>query len=422
MRHPVTVVVIGAGNRGARVYGDYIANHSGVIKTVAIAEPDSYKRGVFAEKHNIGQDLQFESWKDLLKREKLADGIIIATLDTMHVEPAIIALEKGYKILLEKPIAINWEETCKLVQKSKELNGQVLVAHVLRYTPFYRKLKQILSSEIIGRLRFVDHIENIGYYHFAHSYVRGNWRNTAEAAPIILAKSCHDMDLIYWLTGKKCIQLSSSGSLEYFTVDHFPVDAAERCLDCSVVDDCPYAAQKIYLTEEEDWPVSVITDDFSYDGRIKALREGPYGRCVYKCDNNVPDVQTVRMTLEDNLEVNFALTAFSSEITRKTTFFGTKGEIRADFEAGEIIIDSFGTDIKKLELNAPGEGHGGGDAGLMDHFVQLLRGDNITGKGINNKDNFIADSTTIEDSIESHKMAFAAEKSRLEGETVKLHK
>lgn len=421
MKYPVTTAVIGAGNRGDRVYGDYIINHSDDIKVVAIAEPIVHRRKVFAEKHSIEERYQFESWADLLKREKLADGIIIATLDTMHLEPALKALEKGYKILLEKPIAANWQETFKLAEKAKELNGQIIVAHVLRYTPFYRKLKQIISSGIIGMIRFVDYIENIGYYHFAHSYVRGNWRNTAEAAPIILAKSCHDMDLIYWLLEKRCLQLSSSGSLEFFTVDNFPEGAAERCLDCSVVDNCPYAAQKIYLTEEEGWPASVITDDLSYEGRIKALREGPYGRCVFKCDNNVPEVQTVKMTLEDNLEVNFALTAFSSKITRKTNIFGTRGEIRADFEAGEIIIDSFGADTKRIEINAPGEGHGGGDAGLMDYFVKFLKGENnIIRKDKNKEEDFMNNSTTIEDSIESHKMAFAAEKSRLEGKTVNL--
>ncbi len=412
MGNPVTVAVIGAGNRGSRVYGEYILNHPDDIKAVAIAEPDLKRRSIFAKKHNIEEKYQFDSWTDMFSREKVADGVIIATMDTMHISPAIKTLEKGYKILLEKPIATKWSEISKLQKRSKDLDGQILVAHVLRYTPFYHRLKEILADGLIGTIRLVDHIENIGYYHFAHSYVRGNWRNTKEAAPIILAKSCHDMDLIDWLLEKRCLELSSSASLEYFTEDNFPKGAADRCLDCSVVEDCPYAAQKIYLTEEEGWPVSVITDDLSYDGRIRALKEGPYGRCVFKCDNNVPEVQTVRMTMEDNIEVNFALTAFSSQITRRTSFYGSLGEIQADFEEGEIIIDRFGFDRKIIKVSAPGEGHGGGDTGLMDYFVKFLEKENIQS----------GDSTSLDASIESHKMAFAAEESRIDEKTVKLSK
>ncbi len=259
--------------------------------------------------------------------------------------------------------------------------------------------------------------------------------NTEQAAPIILAKSCHDMDLIYWLLEKRCLELSSSASLEYFSDDNFPKGAADRCLDCSVDEDCPYAAQKIYLTDEEGWPVSVITDDLSYDGRLKALKEGPYGRCVFKCDNNVPEVQTVRMTMEDNIEVNFALTAFSGEITRRTSFYGSLGEIRADFEKGEIIIDKFGVDKKTIKVSASGEGHGGGDTGLMDCFVKLLEKENNQSRNhFKNKDLVLNEtnidntnntddgfnSTSLEASIESHKMAFAAEESRLGKKTIKL--
>lgn len=415
MKNPVTVAVIGAGNRGGRVYGAYIENHPEEIKAVAIAEPDVERRNRFAEKHDIDKEYQFNSWEDLLSRDKLADGLIIATLDTMHVEPALKALEKGYKILLEKPIAPGWSDTIRLAEKTRKLDGNILVAHVLRYTPFYTKLKEVLSRGTIGELRFVNHLENIGYFHFAHSYVRGNWRNTEVAAPIILAKSCHDMDLIYWLLGRKCKELYSNASLEYFTAANFPDGAAERCLDCGVVEECPYAVQKIYLTEEDGWPVSVITEDLSREGRIKALREGPYGRCVFRCDNTVPEVQTVQMTMEGNLEVNFALTAFSSKITRKTTFYGSRGEIRADFEDGKIIIDRYDGDIENIRVTAPNEGHGGGDAGLMDHFVQLLQEDSK-----DPQDGYSPYSSTIEDSVESHKMAFAAEKSRQERTMIKL--
>lgn len=407
-----TVAVLGAGNRGDRVYGRYIKEHPSEIRVVAIAEPEKSRRENFASEHQIKKEYCFRSWEGLLARERLADGIIIATMDTMHLQPALKAIKKGYKILLEKPIAPTWQETMTLVREARKMGGKILVAHVLRYTPFYRKLKEILSSGVIGRIRLVDHIENIGYFHFAHSYVRGNWRNTEVAAPIILAKSCHDLDLLYWLLGKKAWTICSSGSLEYFTAENKPVGAGERCQDCSVEENCPYSALKIYLNDNQGWPVSVITDDLSREGRIKALEVGPYGRCVYSCDNNIPEVQTVQMTMEDNLEVNFALTAFSSRITRRTIFFGTRGEIKADFEDGLIFLDKYGEGQEVINITAPGEGHGGGDHGLMEHFLQFLKGEE--------KNNY-STTTTIEESLESHLMSFAAEKARKNRKIVDLN-
>lgn len=408
MERPVTVAVIGAGNRGREAYGKFIEKNQANIRAVAVADPDKVKRELFAEEHNIAEKFQYSSWEELLNEGKIADGIIIATLDKMHVEPTIKAIEKGYKILLEKPIAPNWHDTLKLAQKDREMDSQILVSHVLRYTPFYRELKRLLDNEVIGRVRFVDHVENIGYFHFAHSYIRGNWRNTETAAPIILAKSCHDMDILYWLLGKKCIHLSCHASLEYFTAENQPINAADRCLACDIEEDCPYSAKKIYLKEEEGWPVSVITSDTSYKSIIKALKDGPYGRCVFKCDNNVPEVQTIRMTMEGNLEVNFALTAFSNEITRVSTFFGTKGEIRADLESGVIKVNKFGGSSQEIKIDA-GSGHNGGDEGLMHQFINLLKGeDDLDGM------------STLEDSMESHIMAFSSEEARKNNKIINL--
>lgn len=409
MKERVSVAVLGAGNRGREAYGKYIREHSGVIRAVAIAEPAQDKRRLFAREHHISPENIFASWEELLKREKMADGLIIATPDTMHVEPALRAIAKGYKILLEKPIAPELEVTLHLARIAREGNSQILVAHVLRYTNFYRELKRLLDEQVIGEIRLVDHIENIGYYHFAHSYVRGNWRNTEVAAPIILAKSCHDLDLLYWLLGKECLELSSQASLEYFTASRQPEGAAERCLDCSIEQECPYSACKVYLTENTGWPASVISSDQSYQGRYQALQKGPYGRCVYQSDNNVPEVQTIRMRFSGNIEVNFALTAFSSQINRTSKFFGSRGEIRADFENNLIELDRFGRSREQIKVAAALGGHGGGDTGLMDHFVKMLQGQAA-----------IEGMTTIKASVESHLIAFAAEKSRAEGRVVSL--
>ena len=396
-----TVAVLGAGNRGREAYGGYILEHPGDIKAVAVAEPDPNKRSLFSKEHNIKQELQFESWKDLLNKEKLADGIIIATLDNMQLEPVLQAMEKGYKILLEKPIAPNLEDLIKIYKKYKETESEILVAHVLRYTKFFSKLKELIKEKVIGEVRYVDLNENIGFYHFAHSYVRGNWRNTNSAAPIILAKSCHDLDILHWLLGTKTKKITSSASLEIFKEESQPENAADRCIYCDIESECPYSAKKIYLGENTGWPTSVITTDLSYEGRFKALKEGPYGRCVWKSDNNVPDVQRVNMTQTDNTEVNFTLTAFTKNITRDIKIYGSLGEISGDFEKGTIEISVFGKSDSKIEIRGASGNHGGGDIGLMNQFVSLLKGEEI--------DEW---DSSLEESLESHLMAFAAEEAR----------
>lgn len=408
MSKKVTIAVVGAGNRG-QAYGRFVSQHPAEVQIVAVAEPHPIRRAKYAQEHGIPAENQFESWEELLARPRLADGIIIATLDDQHVEPARQAMEKGYTILLEKPIAHTWEGTRQIVEKAKETKARVLVAHVLRYTNFYRQLKKLLDSQVIGEPRFVDHLENIGYWHFAHSYVRGNWRNTQVAAPIILAKTCHDLDLLYWLFGAKCQTISSNASLVHFTSKAKPEGAGERCVDCQIEPQCPYSARKIYINDNQGWPVSVITEDLSFAGRYQALAEGPYGRCVYSCDNNVPDVQTVALRMEGSLEVNMALTAFSSKINRVTRIYGTRGEISADFHEGIIEIYYFGESKQVISVNQSASGHGGGDEGLMRDFVRLLRGEELQ-DGL----------TFLEDSIESHMMAFAAEQARHEQRVVDL--
>jgi len=319
-------------------------------------------------------------------------------------------MEKGYKILLEKPITPNLEDTLEVLAHNQKHDVEVLVCHVLRYTNFFKKLKELLADQVIGKIQFIDHIENVGYYHFAHSFVRGNWRTTKEAAPIILQKTCHDFDLIYWLTGKRASELSSRGKLSYFRSENAPDNSAARCLECRIEADCPYSAKKIYLTGESRMPLSVVSDDLSAAGLYQAIKEGPYGRCVYHSDNNVPDTQTVQLTLEDGIEVNFALTAFSDEINRTIKIFGSRGEIRADFVEKTIEIRKFDQEKEKIKIQNSSSGHGGGDAGIMRDFISLLKAEE------NNSETL----STLKDSVESHLMAFAAEKSRLENRSVDL--
>lgn len=405
---PLEVIMIGAGNRGYEAYGKIILKRPD-IKVVAVAEPNDIRRERFVREHNIPLERQFKTWEEVFEKDKFADGVIITTMDRMHVKPAISAIKKGYKILLEKPIGVNIEEIKELYKVAKEHNASITVAHVLRYTMFFRKLKELLRNKVIGELIGINLVENIGFFHFAHSFVRGNWKNSETSSPSILAKSCHDLDILVFLTDSKSQFLSSFGELRYFKKENAPKGAKERCIECNL--DCPYDAKKIYLTDYIGWPVSVISEDLSIDGRLKALREGPYGRCVYYSDNNVVDHQTVSIKFKNGVSASFIMTAFTNKITRKIYLYGSHGEIYGDLEENKIIIQYFGKGEESINLNMPFRdlvGHAGGDEAILEEFVKLMKGE-------------IKETlSNIEESIESHLMAFASEEARLNNKVMNM--
>ncbi len=406
------VILIGAGSRGRDVYAAY-AFETEKLNIVAVAEPNDQRRNLVADKLRIPQNRRFKDWKELLSLGKVADGAIIATMDNLHVEPSIEFMKAGYDILLEKPMDRTLDGAIKITLTSQKYKRRVMVSHVLRYTKFFRKIKELIDSKIIGELIGIEHKEDVGYWHMAHSFVRGNWRRTDETAPMILTKSCHDMDIIYWLIGKKCSKISSFGSLAYFKRENMPKGAAEYCLDCSVEKDCPYSALKLYLNNKDGWPQNVISEDLSYKGRLKALREGPYGRCVYACDNNVVDHQIVSMQFED-ITVNFTMQAFTNDIDRRIRIFGSKGEINGHFGKEEIELLLFGNEKVKIDVkneDLDSFGHGGGDFVMLDEFAKMLSDPNY--KNI---------STSAEDSLESHIMAWAAEDARLDNTVIDMDK
>lgn len=402
------IAVLGAGNRGKDVYGNLIKKNEN-LKITAVAEPHKSRREKLAQDHSIPPNKQFKNWEDLLFEDKLADGIIIATGDKMHFNPLIRSLEKGYKVLCEKPITDDYEELTILKNKYTDYDDKVMVSHVLRYTPFFKKIKELINEKIIGDIRFINLIENIGFFHYAHSYVRGNWRNQTIGAPIILAKSCHDLDILYWLLESKIERVYSESSKRYFNKNHAPSNAGNRCLECEIEGSCPYSAKKIYLRGDKGWPVSVITEDFSYKGRVKALRKNIYGKCVYKSDNNQLDVQSLLLKFTNGISAHFTLTAFSKEMTRKINIFGTHGEIIGNLDKGIIEVRPFLSDNKTIEIEYKG-GHAGGDEKLIEAFEQFL---------YKNQNRNQSNLTTA---LESHFVALAAEKSKVYKSAVNLDK
>lgn len=334
----VTAVVLGAGSRGVN-YSEYMLKWPRELKIVAVAEPRKDRREAFAARFAIAPENCFDSWEALLAQPRLADAAFVCTLDNDHMGPALAALGKGYHILLEKPMS-NREEECIAIEEAARRAGKTMaVCHVLRYTPFYQTIKALLDRGAIGQVTALTQIENVAYWHQAHSFVRGNWRNSGQTSPMILQKCCHDMDILLWLTGKNCKRVASFGSLGHFTPENAPQGAPMRCLDgCPHEESCVYYAPKIYLTGKTEWPVDVLTTDLTAEGITKALREGPYGRCVYHCDNDVVDRQVVTLELEDGVVATHVMTAFTANCCRQLKILGTLGQIQADMGTNEIWL------------------------------------------------------------------------------------
>lgn len=412
MKKPVSVLVLGAGSRG-RAYADYSLTHPDDMRIAAVAEPVEERREAFRKKYSVPSSMCFSSWSDALDNGRIADAVFICTLDGMHTEPALKAIDLCYDILLEKPMS-NREEECRAIVEAAEKKGvHITVCHVLRYTPFFRTIKQCITSGLIGDVCVVNLRENVCYWHQAHSFVRGNWRNSSETSPMILQKSCHDMDILLYLIGRRCLRLSSFGSLKFFTAENAPEGSAERCLDCSVRNECPYDACRLYLGENTEWPVDVISDDLSLEGRRKALREGPYGRCVFHCDNTVVDRQSVNLEFEDGIVATFTMTAFTSDHTRELKIMGTKGQLVCSMDKESIVYTDFLTETERViplvNLHTDTFGHGGGDYLIVKEFLESFEG----------KECESLSSPRV--SLESHLMCFAAERSRLnKGEVVEL--
>jgi predicted dehydrogenase len=408
---PLSIALIGAGNRGADVYAEYIRRFPGVANLTMVADPDAEKRARLAERHGISSELQFADWRGMLS-EKRADALIIASPDKHHVEPAVRGLELGYPILLEKPIAPTLEGVLQVLEAARRFEGDITISHVLRYSEFFVTIKRLLTAGRIGKLVTIEHTENIGYWHFAHSYVRGNWRKESASSPMILAKSCHDLDILRWLVAEPCLSAYSSGGLLHFREENAPAGSTARCTDgCAVERRCPYSALRIYLerfSAAPGWPNSVLTSQPNPGTILKALETGPYGRCVYRCDNDVADHQVTLLKFEGGVTASLTVSAFTERNTRTVHLMGSSGEIHGAMDTGVIELNDFVHGAREtIHVRQELGGHAGADEGLIRAFLEHLRYDHTPRTG-------------LEEAAESHLMAFAAEKSRETGQSVEV--
>jgi predicted dehydrogenase len=406
------LALIGAGQRGM-IYAEY-AFQSKRAEIVAVVEPDEARRKAAADKFQIPADRQFVSAKELYQQGKIADAIIIASMDRNHYVDTMGALELEYDILLEKPISPNPKECIDIQKKANDKDCKVIVCHVLRYTAFFAAIKEIIDSKELGKVISIQHNENIGNFHMAHSFVRGNWRRSDLSSSLIMQKSCHDMDILAWLVGAEAKRISSFGSLKYFKEENAPENSSDRCLRCKVADSCRFDARKAYLPILGTWPATVLSQDQSEEGILKAIETGPYGRCVYRCDNTVCDNQVVLIEFDNEVTVSFNLSGFTNKISRTLKVMCENGEIRGDTDKNVIEVTHFSAnavesyETKVIHTEESTGGHGGGDYGLMEDFLTILE----TGNGRSR--------SSINKSVESHIMAYAAEEARITGQVIAI--
>ncbi|MGO4497594.1 Gfo/Idh/MocA family protein [Paenibacillus sp. 2RAB27] len=406
----LTAILIGAGARGARSYAPYALDYPHELKFVAVAEANAIRREDFAKLHHIPGECSFESWEQLLERPIMADIAVICTQDQMHYEPTMQALAKKYHVLLEKPMSPTPKECIEMELAAKEHDRLLTICHVLRYTPFWSAVKRVISEGKIGQVASIQLNENVGYWHIAHSFVRGNWNNSETSSPMILAKSCHDMDVLSWLMDQPCERVSSYGSLMHFRSENAPEGSTDYCISgCAVESTCAYSAPRFYLGEGKNW-ARHFADELSKESIIKGLQETNYGRCVYKSDNNVVDHQVVNMEFANGATAMFSMCGFTRHQERRIQIMGTRGELRAE-ESKIVVCDFLTHEETVIEIPEQTSGHGGGDSGIVRSFLKEVL--SYTGR-----ESLL---TSASASVRSHMMAFAAEHSRLhKGKSIEL--
>ena len=419
----ITVVLVGAGNR-ANVYASYSLQEPDKLKVVGIVDPDPVRTKIMKEKFNVPEENCFESVEEFIKRDKFADAVINGTMDHLHVPTSIPILKKGYDMLLEKPFAINEEEMRELVKVANEEKRKVIIGHVLRYTPFYVAIKNHVLNGDIGEIMSIYVNERVSYHHMGTSYVRGKWASEKEChATMLLAKCCHDMDIMMWMMSEtKPVKIASFGNQFQFVPDKKPEGAGTRCMaDCPHVDTCIYSAYLHYILQPTRW-AQYIWKCIEGEGNVDIERkkesmrtDNPYGRCAwdYNRDNNV-ESQAVIVNFANGALGTLNMIGGATKAGRTIHIIGTKGEIEGTMESSKYVVrkihptETSEYTEEEFDLNIGGDmtgahgGHGGGDSLLVEDFVKYLNGETAS-----------VSCTDINDSTLSHLAVFKADDSRI---------
>ena len=406
-RKPVSIVAIGAGNRTNK-YLEYVKQHPDRVRLVGVVELNDIRRQSVAERFGLEPSQCYADYHDFFRNPVQTDAVMVCTPENMHFEPTMLAIEAGYHVLLEKPIAQTLEECQAIGEAARKKGVLVSVCHVLRYHPYFMKVKELVDSGELGHIISINHRTSVGVDRAAHGFVRGIWRSERLSNPMLMSKCCHDIDFLLWLTKTPCRKLTSFGSLRWFKAKNAPEGSAERCIDCGVESHCPFSAVDLYQVRRDwianfDVPEGKTIDDVIED----QLREGLYGRCVYHCDNDVVDHQIVSMEMDSEVTINFSMDIFTLKDCRETHISLTEGEIDGDENrlrvrrfrgAEETVYDFSGLAHQPF--------HAGADLAIIADFIDAIR----TGRR-----NLV---TSIERSVESHRICFEAERSRKELRTI----
>ena len=420
---PITAVIVGAGHR-AIIYAKLALQKPELLKIVGVADPDPIRRRKTQELFGFPEENCFADAQSLAAVPKLADAVINGTMDQQHVETAIPLLEKGYDMLLEKPFATNEAEMRRLVDCVRKNGNKVMICHVLRYTPFYLSIKERVAKGEIGDIINIQMNEHVSYHHLSTSYVRGKWANSDEChTSMLLAKCCHDIDLMMWMMAEtKPVAVCSFGSKFQFKPENAPKQAGTRCLvDCPLVETCRYSAKRLYLDQPERWAFYIWDklegiDNPTEEDRVNLLKgDSNYGRCIYKCNNNVVDHQSVLVNFASGATGTHNMVGGASKSERRIHLIGTLGEIYGDFEESKFYVSKIHptkTDekiVEEVDLHVSGDmvgaygGHGGGDERLAEDFVNFLQGGETS-----------LACTSIFDSVAGHLCVYLADRSREE--------
>lgn len=424
---PITAIIVGAGHRSF-VYSELAKTNPEMLKIVGVADPNPIRRKKAMDYFGFKEDMCFENAKELAKKGKLADTVINGTMDEQHLETAVPLLDAGYDMLLEKPFAPNEEEMRQIVNCAKKNNSKVMICHVLRYTPFYYAIKERIANGEIGDIINIQTTEHVSYHHLSTSYIRGKWANSDKChTSMLLAKCCHDLDIIMWMMSEtKPKQISSFGGKFQFKPENAPKEAGTICMkDCPLVDTCVYSTKRLYIDHPDRWAFYVWDalegkKNVTIEDKIALMKsDSPYARCIYKCDNNVVDHQSVLINFESGATGTHNMVGGSAEPRREIHIIGTKGEIFGNFEESKFTVlkidpspDAHNEecDVEEVDLRVTGDmvgaygGHGGGDERLAADFVKFIRGEKPS-----------LACTSIFDSVAGHLSVYLADKSRENG-------
>lgn len=424
---PITAIIVGAGHRSF-VYSELAKTNPEMLKIVGVADPNPIRRKKAMDYFGFKEDMCFENAEELAKKGKLADTVINGTMDEQHLETAVPLLDAGYDMLLEKPFAPNEEEMRQIVNCAKKNNSKVMICHVLRYTPFYYAIKERIVNGEIGDIINIQTTEHVSYHHLSTSYIRGKWANSDKChTSMLLAKCCHDLDIIMWMMSEtKPKQISSFGGKFQFKPENAPKEAGTICMkDCPLVDTCVYSTKRLYIDHPDRWAFYVWDalegkKNISIEDKIALMKsDNPYARCIYKCDNNVVDHQSVLINFESGATGTHNMVGGSAEPRREIHIIGTKGEIFGNFEESKFTVlkidpspDAHNEecDVEEVDLRVTGDmvgaygGHGGGDERLAADFVKFIRGERPS-----------LACTSIFDSVAGHLSVYLADKSRENG-------